>query len=231
METHGAAPPTRILQPSRSIATDIGIARGGIIVYLDAVHDAVHCIDRQQYTDPITHRSTPCHNIIITRHTITHADGHRLSLLVVIAYASSDVTVGNDRDVQFARLLDIVGDAIDSHANGPMILLGDLNAHSPQYGGNSVIQDNRGTLLTDWCAHRGLTVLNSVLCRGIATRPESNAVLDLAITNSPNLFDSMDIGDTALGSAQSIHLPRHYDGTYTKFNVIDTVRSDHLPIH
>ena len=180
LETHGVAAPPRSLQPSRAVTTDDGAARGGIAVYLDAVHDAVHCKEQQRYINRINHRSVPWHDIIITRHAITHADGRVLSLLVIVAYASSDVTTGGDRDAQFGRLLDVAGDAIDAHNNGPAVVLGDFNAHSPVYGGDSVTQDARGALLTDWCAHRGLTVLNSIFARGIATRPASGAVLEIA---------------------------------------------------
>ena len=69
-------------------------------------------------------------------------------------------------------------------------------------------------------------MLNSIFARGVATRPASGAVLDLAITNTPDIFDSMAIGDAALGTAHSFRADRHGP----PLNVIDTMESDHLPI-
>jgi Reverse transcriptase (RNA-dependent DNA polymerase)/Endonuclease-reverse transcriptase len=83
-----------------------------------------------------------------------------------------------------------------SKTNLPLIIVGDFNAHSKDFG------DKRncffGNDMTTFIDDLALSVLNTAFCPGKPTR--KNAVLDLAITNDESLVCGMKIGKPALFS-------------------------------
>ena len=76
----------------------------------------------------------------------------------------------------------------------PLLLVGDFNARSPEFGDAIGRATAAGRQLSAFCDAHDLTVLNNSYAGGIATRPVSNAVLDLALTNAPHLFAGLTVG-------------------------------------
>jgi hypothetical protein len=70
----------------------------------------------------------------------------------------------------------------------PLLLLGDFNAHHPQLGETKSMgkSNSVGRLIVDLAEELSLTILNTRDAWGTPTRGDS--VLDLALTNNPDMF-------------------------------------------
>jgi len=76
----------------------------------------------------------------------------------------------------------------------PTLILGDFNARHPQFGDPRVRHPGRrGVALQQQCDDLNLTILNIADAWQQPTRPASGSVVDLAITNCPDIF-SLRIG-------------------------------------
>jgi hypothetical protein len=105
----------------------------------------------------------------------------RLSVNVVTVYLRPDAT--RDAVAQVLAPIEIL-----SELPVPLLLIGDFNAKHPQFGlSKGKVKVNRsGRTLFKLVTDLDLTVLNVRDCAGVSTRGES--ILDLAITNKPEIF-------------------------------------------
>jgi hypothetical protein len=89
-----------------------------------------------------------------------------------------------------------------------VLILADANAHHPAWNPRAALLDNHyGNLLNDFCMSNHLSVLNSSLCFGVPTFPQSGSVIDLALCSDPSLLHSL-IPDPDLDMI-SDHVPLH----------------------
>ena len=177
---------------------------GGLAILL---HDSIACLPMttlNNRSNPISTAATSASAVMW--HTIRFPN--TLPFLLGVGYlAPSDVSSNNLATEAMCKSLQLAA------AEGlPLLLVGDFNLHHPDWldfnaGGNTTPPQ----VLATHVVSSSLTILNAVLMPGQVTRPTDRAhgvggsIIDLAITNAPQLVVSMDTDHSH--SLDSDHYP------------------------
>src|SRR5262249_35743843 len=104
-----------------------------------------------------------------------------LRVVLGAVYVHPDIKVGG-----FVKLLAKLEHALSRLDELPVVLVGDFNIRHAQLGDST--SAGHASRFLKFLDRHALTVLNVRDCWGLPTREKSGSVLDLAITNRPELF-------------------------------------------
>ena len=134
--------------------------------------------------------------------------------------------------IRVKALLDSIQRVTDAHPNQPVIIVGDFNSRDPHWGDTA--SSSMAPAVRRFLSDSDTYTLNQQFIRGRPTRPSSDpavpsSVIDLVITNKPELVSDMVIADAY--DLHSDHLPLLIEITRRPADVVVDGPANHLGGH
>jgi hypothetical protein len=118
-------------------------------------------------------------HVMVVGYQIVLFGSMKINVVSVYQHPNTSIEQMSEAFGRILRLVDLTT---------PLLILGDFNCRHPQLGESSLTckPNAKGKYVVEWCSEHALSILNVRDSWGIGTRGSS--VLDLAITNCPDLF-------------------------------------------